>query len=156
MKSIVLSYVLCAGGVWAADEAADRASIEKTISALNGWPIRIQLFTADFDDQAELARVVKFGFPAVCPEVWWETCGVQAPTVDHPGEVVISKEPWGEATWIPAGLNLNLMRIRITRIRFMTPEVALVDAEGRSPLLIVMKKVGTDWKIASLRALAEN
>ena len=50
---------------------------------------------------------------------------------------------------------MNVARIRITRIRFLTPEVAMVDAVAKDPLLIVMKKVGTDWKIASLRILAE-
>jgi hypothetical protein len=151
MKSIVLAFVFCAGGVWAADEAADRAGVEQTIRALSIWPTRVTLFTADFDNQRELLRVVRIGFAAVCPEVWWETCVKR----DEPGEVVISKEPWGEATWIPAGMNMNVARIRITRIRFLTPEVAMVDAESRDPLLIVMKKVGTDWKIASLRILAE-
>jgi hypothetical protein len=150
MKSIVLAFVFCAG-VWAADEAADRAGIEKTISALSVWPTRVTLFTADFDDQRELLRVVSVSFPAVCPEVWWESCGMRV----EPGEVVISKEPWGEATWIPVGMNMNVARIRITRIRFLTPEVAMVDAVSRDPLLIVMRKVGTDWKIASLRILAE-
>jgi hypothetical protein len=31
-----------------------------------------------------------------------------------------------------------------------------VDVTGKAPALIVLKKVGTDWKIASLRRLAEN
>jgi hypothetical protein len=153
MKSIVLAFIFCAGGVWAADEAADRAGIEKTIRALSVWPTRA-LFTADFDDQRELLRVVRVGFPAVCPEVWWETCGTTVHVKE--GEVVISKEPWGEATWVPAGMNMNVARIRITRVRFLTPEVAIVDAVSRDPLLIVMKKVGTEWKIASLRVLAAN
>lgn len=157
MKGIVLAFVLCAGGVWAADEAADRADIEKTIRALSVWPTHVQLFTADFEDQAVLSRVVRTGFPVVCPEVWWETCGVSVrmPNTDQPGEIVISKEPWGEATWVPAGMNMNVARIRITRIRFLTPEVAMVDAVARDPLLIVLRKVGTNWKIASLRILAE-
>ena len=75
MKSIVLAFVFCAGGIWAADEAADRAGIEQTIRALSIWPTRVTLFTADFDDQRELSRVMRAGFPMVCPEVWWETCG---------------------------------------------------------------------------------
>ena len=157
MKSILFAFVFCAGGVWAADEATDRADIEKTIRALSVWPTRVTLFTADFDDQRELMRVVRVGLPVVCPEVWWETCGVsiQRPSVDNPGEIVISKEPWGEATWVPVGMNMNVARIRITRVRFLTPEVAMVDAVARDPLLIVMKKVGTEWKIASLRVVAE-
>ena len=138
MKSIVLAFVFCAGGIWAADEAADRAGIEQTIRAASIWPTRVTLFTADFDNQRELFRVMRVG-----------------PKGDETGEIVISKEPWGEATWIPAGMNMNIARIRITRIRFLTPDVAMVDAVSRDPLLIVMRKVGTDWKIASLRILAE-
>jgi hypothetical protein len=157
MKSIVLAFVFCAGGIWAADEAADRAGIEQTIRAVSIWPTRVTLFTADFDDQRELSRVVRVGFHAACPEVWWETCGmsIKIPDGDQPVEVFISKEPWGEAIWIPAGMSTNVARIRITRIRFLTPDVAMVDAVSRDPLLIVMRKVGTDWKIASLRILAE-
>jgi hypothetical protein len=151
MKSIVLAFIFCAGGICAADEAADRAGIEQTIRALSVWPTRVTLFTADFDDQRELLRAVTFRFPVVCPSVWWETCGKG----DETGEIVISKEPWGEATWVPVGMNINVARIRIKRIRFLTPEVAMVDAVARDPLLIVMKKVGTDWKIESLRILAE-
>jgi hypothetical protein len=50
--------------------------------------------------------------------------------------------------------------IAIQSIRFLTPEIALVDAIGtqfgsailarRVPVWLVMKKEGDDWKIASL------
>jgi hypothetical protein len=128
MKSMFLAAVLLAPGIWAADEVADRAGIELTIRALNLNPTRPGLFTSDFDS-AELERFRK----------------------GAPGEIIISKEPMGEAIWLPAGMHLPLT---IRKIRFVTDDVAVVDAAGKAPVLIVMRKVGTDWKIASLRILA--
>jgi hypothetical protein len=161
MKSILLA-VLFSSGVWAADEVADRAAIEKTIAALSVAPVREDLFTADFDGRAEMARLVTIRFPVVCPEVWGELCGAQTIPITvggQPGELVISKAPWGEAILIPPGMSLPVDAgapvIVVKKIRFLTPEVAMVDAVGRSSLLIVLKKYGTDWKIASLRILAE-
>jgi hypothetical protein len=60
-------------------------------------------------------------------------------------------EPWSEVT--PP-------HIAIRSIRFLTPEIALVDADStqigstatwRVSVWLVMKKAGGDWKIASLR-----
>jgi len=60
-------------------------------------------------------------------------------------------EPWSEVT--PP-------LIAIRSIRFLTPEIALVDADStqigstatwRVSVWLVMKKAGADWKIASLR-----
>jgi hypothetical protein len=145
MKSIIIASVLFAGGVWAADEVADRAAIESTIRAFSLMPGRAGLLTSDFD-QEELARYGKT--PAA------EGGAIPIVIDGVPGTVVISKEPMGEADWFPAGVSASIFTIR--RIRFLTPEVAMVDAVGKGPMLIVMKKVGTDWKIASLRRLAEN
>jgi hypothetical protein len=139
MKSIMLA-VLFAGGVWAADEAADRAAIEKTIGALSVAPIREDLFAVDFDGRAELARL------AETPRMV-ET--------DEKPTVVISKEPWGEATIVMQGMTVRAMPvIVVNKIRFLAADVAMVDAVGRGPLLFVLKKFRTDWKIASLRILA--
>ncbi len=56
-------------------------------------------------------------------------------------------------------------RIVIQSVRFITPEIALVDAANtqygstilvrRVPVLFVMKKEARDWRIASLRVLAD-
>lgn len=46
----------------------------------------------------------------------------------------------------PAGVNVE-------RIRFVTPDVALVDARLSGRLLFVMKKDEGKWKIASVRVL---
>jgi hypothetical protein len=58
----------------------------------------------------------------------------------------------GEAQWFPAGVHGSMI---VKKIRFVTADVAMVDAVDKGPVLIVLKKVGTDWKIASLRRLAE-
>jgi hypothetical protein len=144
MKSIVILVVLFAGAVWAADEVADRASIENTIQVFNAAPSRGGLFTSDFDD-AELVRYGKSTVPG--------SGAIPVKIEGVPGEVVISKEPMGEAIWLPEGKHAPMA---VKKIRFLTAEVAMVDAAGRRPVLIVLKKVGTDWKIASLRVLPEN
>ncbi len=131
MKSIMLALVL-AGGILAADELSDRAAIEKTIAGLNG-PARAGLFTADFEDQASLAR---FRAPASADQV------------------VISKDPWGEAVWIPAGMPGE--RIKAAKIRFVAPDVAIADVIGNRRAVVVLRKESSVWRIASIRLLAEN
>jgi hypothetical protein len=63
----------------------------------------------------------------------------------------ISDRPWSEVT---------APRIVATSIRFVTPDVAPVDAViaqygslsgSREPVLLVMTKQGREWRIASLR-----
>ncbi len=63
----------------------------------------------------------------------------------------ISSGPWPETT---------APRIVSDSIRFVSPDVALVDAAitqigalswRHEPVLFVLKKVGPDWRIASLR-----
>jgi hypothetical protein len=144
MKAIILASVLFAGGAWAADEVADRAAIEKTILAFSVAPLQPDLYTSDFDHD----ELVRFGKAAST-----DSGAIPITVGGKPGELVISKEPMGEATWFPAGMHWNL---NVRKIRFITPEVAMVDVTGKAPALIVLKKVGTDWKIASLRRLAEN
>jgi hypothetical protein len=147
MKSIMIASVLFAGGVWAADEVADRAAIENTIRAFSLMPGRADLFTSDFDreEQVRFQKTVSTDSGAI------------PITIDGvPGTVVISKEPMGEAEWFPPGVTVIHGMVTVKKIRFLTPQVAMVDAVESGPMLIVMKKVGTDWKIASLRRLAAN
>jgi len=144
MKSITIALVLFGGGVWAADDAADRAAIENTVRVFSLAPLRPGLYTSDFDHE----ELVRFGKAAS------SDAGAIPITVEGvPGTVVISKAPMGEADWFPAGMHWTLM---VRKIRFVTADVAMVDALGKAPVLIVLKKAGTEWKIASLRALAEN
>lgn len=128
----MLALILCAGWAHAADEASDRQAIRRTVFRLNS-------FTADFDNDAELARIR--AAPIMLP-----------PLADRPGEVIISSEPWGEATISIPGVSF----IAIKKIRFLTPEIALVDAYAKSPVLFVLRNESGIWKIASIRILAEN
>jgi hypothetical protein len=133
MKSIALGLILCAGWIHAADETSDRQAIRRTVFRLNS-------FTADFDNDAELARI--------------RTAPVLLqPLADRPGEVIISSEPWGEAEiFIPMP---GVTFIAIKKIRFLTPETALVDAYAKMPVLFVLRKEAETWKIASIRILAD-
>jgi hypothetical protein len=64
-----------------------------------------------------------------------------------------ANQPWSELT--PPLLVID-------SVRFITPDVALVNAANtqigtvprRVPILFVMRKVGADWKIAALRLLS--
>jgi hypothetical protein len=131
MKSALCFGLLLASGLWA-DELTDRTAITQTIFKLD--ESQPALFTADFSDSAEFRRVSSVG------------------------TVVISKEPFGEATIIlpPAGAH----RFVVQSTRFLTGEVALVDAldrnNGYAIVLLVMKKEGAEWKLASYKRIAED
>jgi hypothetical protein len=148
MKSIIFASILLANGVWAADEVADRAAIESMITAFSLMPGRDALYTSDFD-RDELVRFLKT--PAAV-----EGDGIPITIDGVPGTVVISKEPMGEAEWFPPGMHKGLNLVTVKKIRFVTADVAMIDVVRNGPALIVMKRVGTDWKIASVRRLAEN
>jgi hypothetical protein len=108
-----------------ADELADRAAISGVILSLNLLPRSAALFTGEGFSEFERLRI---------PEA----------------TVTISHEPWGEATIGRVG-----PRISSGAIRLITEDVALADADAQTtPLLLVMKREGGRWKIASVRALA--
>ena len=76
-------------------------------------------------------------------------------TLDSPvrPSVDISHEPWGEAT---ITLPPSHPVIVIHGIRFVTPDVALIEAtNGSLPVLIVMKKEGEGWRLISQHVLAQ-
>ena len=114
MKSALCLFSLFAASAWA-EEADDRAAIGKVISALNEVPLRGSLFTADADGFSDLERLLKVSQRAVRTQL-----SLPAPAV------VISKEPWGEATLIPFAATSELMNPRISSgsVRFVTPDVA--------------------------------
>jgi hypothetical protein len=147
MKSIMIASILFSSGVWAADEVADRAAIENTIRVFSLMPGRAGLFTSDFDP-VELAQFGK-------PPMMAEDAPIPITIEGVPGTVVISKEPMGEAQWFPPGMSAPPLRIlTVKKIRFLTEDIAMVDAVGKVPVLIVMRKVLMEWKIASIRRLA--
>ena len=155
MKPILCLFLLFSPSALA-DEAADRASIERVIAALrvdatsSDWESRIAAVAESPKAVAELKRVgaVQFTFAI-------QSTGKPTVTISH--------EPWGEATFnLPMTVTPDLLaQIVVVEIRFVTADVALVeggwehdDAHLRRPVLFVMKRVGNDWKIASARELA--
>ncbi|MGA3096435.1 MAG: hypothetical protein ABSF25_08285 [Bryobacteraceae bacterium] len=138
MKALLCIPLLLAAHAWAADADADRAAIERVVGALNSAQSRpgarpdSSLFTADADNQLDRLENLNRRLSQA------------------------SKEPWSETT---------TPKMVIQSIRFITPEVALVDAANtqygaviparRIPVLLVMKKEGAEWRIASLRVMVD-
>jgi hypothetical protein len=161
MRPILALSILLASAGWA-DQLDDRASIEKVISTLNASAVSRSAFTVDFRF-SELTQL-------------WSASGLWTL---GPGTVVISHEPWGEAQWVPATAlpPQAPLRLVIRSVRFITQDVALVDAvtvppipppastvdhepynsvaPQRVPVLLVMRREGTDWRIASIRKTAQ-
>jgi hypothetical protein len=155
-----------ASNAWAADEAADRAAIEKVIATLNSSPGSPGLFTEDFSDDGVL---ISLGIYRDSPSV---TIPVRAPDGGHSTihldaiSMCVSREPMGELG--PCGemdrsAAAPASRFVIQSVRLITPDVALVDAVNnrefaglsrRSPVLLVLRREGDLWKIASLRVMA--
>ncbi|HEY4363751.1 MAG TPA: hypothetical protein VGN17_22480 [Bryobacteraceae bacterium] len=160
---VMLGVALLFAAVAAADEASERVVIGRVITQLNRVPMG-DIFTGDAT--SELDRL---------PEVKTRTSQIMGLQLDsvyppEPGPiaVTISREPWGEATvnfpGLPTlvGTETTNPRISAGEIRFITPDVAIADgtwtyrdetSSTSLPLLLVMKKEGESWKIASLRVL---
>jgi hypothetical protein len=72
--------------------------------------------------------------------------------------VVISHEPWGEAQWVPAAVlpSPAPLLLIIRSVRFITPDVHEPNetTSHRIPVVLVMKREGTDWRIACIRKTA--
>lgn len=146
-----------------ADEAADRAAISRLIAALNVVPTPATLFTADSDAPAVLRQLRK------APRVQYRLSPGPVAASGTP-TVTISHEPWGEATInfpgvvLPTSAEVVNPKITAGEIRFLTPEVAIVegactyqadaDTTQTTPLLFVVKREKDDWQIALLRVLA--
>jgi hypothetical protein len=164
VKSLALLLLLIAPA-WA-DETADRTAIGGVITALNevsvhialkAIPLRTEVFTTDSDALAVLEQLF------AGKQFTIKLNSISPSSSDQP-KVVISHEPWGEAAlYFPNAAELVKPMIRVRTIRFITPDVALVDgaytyeddgaAVQTTPLLLVMQKVATNWKVASIRIL---
>jgi hypothetical protein len=117
-----------------ADEGSERKAVEAVISALNGHG----------KQTAGLFTGGNSDNPA-------ELAGISA--LD--GMLAESQRPLSE---------VSAPKLAVRSIRFISPEVAMVDAEKvqfgsmilrRSiPMLFVMRKEGPDWRIASVRVTA--
>lgn len=141
--------ILFTPALWA-DEVADRAAVEATISALNFTPSRPELFTSDFPNAAELQRFR----PA--PSLVIPTLpGDGAPIHTEAGTLVISRAPMGEATWYP-GLGALTPRFVTRSVTFVSPDTTIVVATyDRQSVLFVVKNESSSWRIASFRVLPE-
>ena len=164
MKITIVLPVVLSVFAWA-DESADRKAIDSAIAALNQQPFPERLFPDEVDGVADLAGLWNVKRPSIR-----RIKPPDQPTSPSPGAltVTISKEPWGEATigWpnqFPT-VQFEMLNPRIAgkAIRFITPDVAIADGawtytEGSETqiksLFFVLKKVGGDWKIASMRVL---
>ncbi len=123
MKSILLIATLAFAQLALADEAADRAAIDKLIATLNDRTAsRAELYTSDSGDSRKLLEQI-----------------ANPPTA-----------PMSERTQPFLVLNA---------VRFITPEVALVDATSaqygslytrRIPVLLILRK-SQAWQIAVVR-----
>lgn len=164
MRLALCLSLLLASSAWAADEAADRASIQKVISTLNTSPDSPGLFTDDFGDNNALVTlsVYRAGVPVVVPNTAPETA--PDPSTIHVGGECVSHKPMGELgpCRVPAMPATN-SRFVIQSVRLLTPNVALVDSTNyrdiagmshQTPVLLVLRKEAGIWKIASLRILA--
>ena len=136
MKVVLCLAILVTPALWA-DEAADRKAIKATVAALNTLPTPPDLFTADFPNAAELERLR------------------QTPPDSR---VIISRDPWGEATWYPVSVGSPELPSRfVTRsVRFINADAAIVGASYRDiPVLFLMKRESTKWRIALLRVSSQ-
>ena len=121
-----------------ADEAKDRAAINKVIAALNNPSERAKLFTKDADSAVNFARLI-------------DLYRLPAPS---PGVVVGMNETWTQ---------LTVPRVVSERIRFATQNVATADGAStidgaitlarHAPLLFVMRREGSEWRISAGVAL---
>jgi hypothetical protein len=170
MKPVFLVPFLVAASAWA-DEKADRASIDRAIAALNDPARRAAVFAKGVDSEEEFRRLLN-----TLPVPFRVTYDAVSPPSPGVPVVVISHEPWGEAT-IAMGPLPKAEPVQVTfesgPIRFLTPDVAVVEGalhavtnppNGEAspvrphieiPVLFVMLREGADWKIGSLRLLMQ-
>jgi|SRR5689334_9915178 len=133
MKRLGL-VLLAVSWAWAADEAADRAAVDKLISALQASKAqateRAAMLSSDID-RAEFEREF-----AALNNGMIEATGV-----------------WKEVTQLA---------LVVSGIRFVTPDVALVDGANvqagsimlrRVPFVLIARREQGGWKISALRSL---
>jgi hypothetical protein len=140
VKALLLLPLLLAAAL-RADEASDRAAIDRTIDALNDPDRREAVFAKDSDAKRELDSLVGIHRP-------------QAVCLSGMGRVV-PPETWSI---------LTVPHIGSGTVRFLAAGIALVDGEStvdgaitllrRVPLLFVVKREDDEWRIVSVRVLA--
>ena len=112
----------------AAEGPADRARVTAAVKSLV-TPIHA-ITTDDADGIGEVRRVLRDG-PQERPALTWDYWPLPLPVMDASA-------------------------VECSRIRFLTPDVALADGSVKQhPALFVVKKQDGVWKIASVRFLRE-
>ena len=117
-----------------ADEAADRAAIRQTLRLLNVASERSAQFTSDADGKSQLEAAIR-----------------------SPRRETVSTEPLAADYWPfwPAYLH-QPWQVEAAAIRFVTADVALAEGRvHRQPLLFILRKEASGWKVASVRFLAQ-
>ena len=121
-----------------ANEVTDRAAIDAVIDAVNNPLQRSRLFTKDLDSTVSFDSLINLHLDS--------SARVPVP--------VGTPEPWR---------NLTEPRIVTGAIRFITPDVAMVDGASivrgavtfadTVPLLFVLKKEQAGWRISAVRRI---
>jgi hypothetical protein len=137
VRAILCLALFLAATLWA-DEARDRAAIEKVIAAINDPVQRAALFTRDATSDVDFDRLID----------------LHRPDRFTPYRPIGVNETWTE---------LTAPHVVSGAIRFITADVATVDAAStiagavtlapRVPLLFVMKRESAKWKISVVRVL---
>src|SRR5262249_52572089 len=138
MKAIFCLPLFFAAGLMA-DEAADRGAIVKVIVAVNDPGKRPGILASDLDSDVDFERLIDLHLGP-----------------SHGLPVLIGMdEPWRE---------LTVPEVVCGGIRLITPTVAIVNGSStipgavtlaqRVPLLFVLVREGTEWRITVVRRLA--
>lgn len=179
MKTI-LCLSLALSSVVSANEASDRAAVEKVILGLNDSPQNPALFMPGFNGFPELARL---DTPPASESARAASSRRSPNSIDLAAiHVVISREPWGEATLeiprtIPVAVSYPappdqgrlISRFNIRSVRFVAKDVALVEAVKdhyyerpgprnrwqSNPALFIVKKDRKAWRIDSVHVIAQ-
>ena len=136
MKAVICTLLVSTACAWA-EGAADRSAIEHVIGSLNAG-------------QNAGEKPLRVLFTTDAENELDRLASLDRWLLER------SNEPWSEVT---------TPRLVIQSVRFVTPDVAVVDAANthfgstilvrRIPVLFVMKKEGIGWRISSLRVLVD-
>jgi hypothetical protein len=117
-----LALLMLSGGLLCADEAADRIAIDRTLAAIHLPQVR--------SDPARMAELIARDF-------------------DGDVNAIPARAIWSESHG-PA--------FKVRAIRFLTPDLAFIDGESSTdglpapPWFMLMKKDGSNWRIALFRS----
>jgi hypothetical protein len=157
MRKTIIAIVplLLAATAWA-DEAADRAAITRTVALVNEPSQRAMAFAKASSVINEMMRLAR-AFPMTM-----RLSSVQMPPLDEHPTVIISHEPWGEATigMPPLVMPAIVPQVDCMAIQFVSADVAIADGTARmadrietAPVVFVMLRENGEWKIGSLRVM---